>query len=197
LGGCGTIRLSAREPTGATPASPFARPDGVSWPPEGSIGRTGDGCQGQPGGTRFGGERTATPGPAPSQPVERAGAGATGLHGEGMCGGAMRRGGPKGEVPEELSDHLRLCEEDDEPHWARTAGTHEGVHLVHLLDQPCPGALRGRGGDLAELTSARGGSMAADEGFTIAVPSFDTIVKQGEMQTAAASLHGTSLSRRT
>jgi hypothetical protein len=43
--------------------------------------------------------------------------------------------------------------------------------------KPCPGALRDRGGELAELTSPRGGSMAADEGFRIVVPSFDTIVK--------------------
>jgi len=148
-------------------------------------------------GTLFGGERRPTPGTASSQQAERAGAGATGFRSEGMGGGAMRRGRPKGEVPEELSDHLRLDEEGDGPHWARTAGTHEGVHLVHLLDQPCPGALRDRGGERAELTSPRGASMAVDEGFRIAVPSFDTIVKQREMQTAAASLHGTGLSRRT
>ena len=37
--------------------------------------------------------------------------------------------------------------------------------------------------------SNRGGGVSKDEGFTIAVPSVDTELKQGEMQTVTVSLH--------
>jgi len=37
--------------------------------------------------------------------------------------------------------------------------------------------------------SPRGGSMAMDKGFRISVPSFNTEVKQGELQTVVVSLH--------
>ncbi len=37
--------------------------------------------------------------------------------------------------------------------------------------------------------SSRGGGMARDEGFTIAVPGVETEVKQGELQTVTVSLH--------
>lgn len=40
-----------------------------------------------------------------------------------------------------------------------------------------------------ESTSPRGGGMASDEGFKIVVPSTDTEIKQGEVQTVAVSLH--------
>ena len=39
-----------------------------------------------------------------------------------------------------------------------------------------------------ESTSPRGGGMAQDEGFKIVVPSTDTEIKQGEVQTVAVSL---------
>ena len=42
-------------------------------------------------------------------------------------------------------------------------------------------------------TSRRGGSMAENEGFRIAVPPFNTEVKQGELQTVVVSLHRDSL----
>jgi uncharacterized membrane protein len=38
-------------------------------------------------------------------------------------------------------------------------------------------------------TSPQGGGMSRDEGFHIAVPRFNTEVKQGELQTVAISLH--------
>ena len=34
----------------------------------------------------------------------------------------------------------------------------------------------------------RGGGVARDEGFNIAVPTFETVVKQGELQTVAVSI---------
>jgi len=37
-------------------------------------------------------------------------------------------------------------------------------------------------------TSPRGGSMFKDEGFRIAVPTFDTSIKQGQVQTVTVSL---------
>ncbi len=37
--------------------------------------------------------------------------------------------------------------------------------------------------------SNRGGGVSTDEGFRIAVPTLDTQVKQGEVQTVTASLH--------
>lgn len=37
--------------------------------------------------------------------------------------------------------------------------------------------------------SPRGGGMSAGEGFKIAVPTFDTEVKQGDRQTVTVSLH--------
>ena len=42
-------------------------------------------------------------------------------------------------------------------------------------------------------TCPRGGSMAKDEGFKIAVPTFTTEVKQGELQTVTVSLQRDSL----
>ncbi len=63
----------------------------------------------------------------------------------------MRRGRPKGEVPEDLLDHLRVFNEREDAHGARTPRTNKRVRFVHLLDQPRPCALHGRGGDLAEL----------------------------------------------
>ena len=39
-----------------------------------------------------------------------------------------------------------------------------------------------------QSTSPRGGGMAQDEGFKIAGPTFDTDVKQGELQTVTVSL---------
>ena len=38
-------------------------------------------------------------------------------------------------------------------------------------------------------TSPQGGGMSRDEGFKIAVPTFTTEVKQGELQTVTVSLH--------
>lgn len=64
---------------------------------------------------------------------------------------AVGLAGPQPEVPEDLFDDLGLLDEGDGPHGARAAGTHEGVHFIDLLDQMCPGALRGRGGDLTEF----------------------------------------------
>jgi len=43
------------------------------------------------------------------------------------------------------------------------------------------------------LMSPRGGSMVKDEGFRVAVPAFNTDVKQGEMATAVVSLERDSL----
>ena len=40
-----------------------------------------------------------------------------------------------------------------------------------------------------ESTSPRGGTLSKDEGFRIAVPTFDTDVKQGEVRTVTVSLH--------
>lgn len=40
-----------------------------------------------------------------------------------------------------------------------------------------------------QSSSPRGGSSFKDEGFKIAVPTFDTQVKQGEVQTVTVSLH--------
>ena len=37
--------------------------------------------------------------------------------------------------------------------------------------------------------SNRGGGVSTDEGFRIAVPTFDTQVKQGELQTVTVSVH--------
>ena len=62
---------------------------------------------------------------------------------------ALRR--PDPEVGQDLLDDLGLFDECDDPHSSGTPGTHERIHLVDLLDQPCPRALRGRGGDLGKL----------------------------------------------
>ena len=40
-----------------------------------------------------------------------------------------------------------------------------------------------------QSTSPRGGGVSGDEGFRIVVPSTDTEIKQGEVQTVAMSLH--------
>ena len=56
-------------------------------------------------------------------------------------------------------DDLGLLDEGDDPHWSCTPGTHERIHLVDLFDQPCPRALRGRGGDLGGFLD--GGSPLA------------------------------------
>ena len=60
-------------------------------------------------------------------------------------GRAMGRGRPEAKVGQDLRDHPSLLKESDDPHGSAAAGTDEGVHLVHLLDQTRPGALR-RGG---------------------------------------------------
>lgn len=56
-------------------------------------------------------------------------------------GWAMRRGRPHPQEGENLLDHRGLLDEGDDPHGARTAWADEGIDLVNLLDQPCPGAL--------------------------------------------------------
>ncbi len=50
--------------------------------------------------------------------------------------------GPQAEVGEDLLDHLRLLDEGDDPHCSRTAGAHEGVYFVDLLDQASARASR-------------------------------------------------------
>ena len=47
-----------------------------------------------------------------------------------------------------------------------------------------------------QSASPRGGGMASDEGFKIVVPSSDTEVKQGEVQTVAVSLQRGELFKR-
>jgi len=64
---------------------------------------------------------------------------------------AVDMGGPHPEVGEDLSNDFGLFNEGDDPHGSHTPGTQERIHLVGLFDQPCPRALRGRGGDLGEL----------------------------------------------
>jgi uncharacterized membrane protein len=44
-------------------------------------------------------------------------------------------------------------------------------------------------GVVACSMSSRGGGVSKDEGFKIAVPGMDTVVKQGELQTVTISLH--------
>jgi len=83
--------------------------------------------------------------------------------GNGYAGwGAMGGGGPlrqaqgraQAEMREDLLDHLRLLDERDDPHWPATPGADQRVHLVDLLDQPRPGALRRRWGCLTEVLDA-------------------------------------------
>jgi len=64
-------------------------------------------------------------------------------------------GGPHPEVGEDLSNDFGLFNEGDDPHWSRASGAQERIHLVHLLDEPCPRALRGRDGDLGEFLDGR------------------------------------------
>ena len=47
-----------------------------------------------------------------------------------------------------------------------------------------------------QSTSPRGGGMAQDESFKIVVPSTDTVIKQGEVQTVAVSLQRGELFKR-
>jgi hypothetical protein len=54
--------------------------------------------------------------------------------------GTGREGG------QDLRDPLGLLNDGEDPYGAATPGTHEGVHLVDLLDQPSPGTLRHGGG---------------------------------------------------
>jgi hypothetical protein len=63
----------------------------------------------------------------------------------------MRRGGPEGQVAEDLLDHRGLFDEGDDAHPSGTAGTHERIDFIDLLDEACPGALRGSARDFGEL----------------------------------------------
>jgi len=58
---------------------------------------------------------------------------------------------PEPEVGQDLLDDFGLLDESDDPHWSRTPGTDERVHLVDLFDEPRPRALRGRGRDLVDF----------------------------------------------
>jgi len=72
-------------------------------------------------------------------------------------GWAMRRGRPHPQVGENLLDHRGLLDEGDDPHGARTAWADEGIDLVNLLDQPCPGALARKVRLRSASSSRRGG----------------------------------------
>ena len=52
-------------------------------------------------------------------------------------------------------DDFGLLDERDDPHWSGTPGTTERIRLVDLREQPCPRALRGRGGDFTEFLDGR------------------------------------------
>jgi hypothetical protein len=54
-------------------------------------------------------------------------------------------------MAEDLLDHCRLSNKRNDPHGAGTAGTHEWIDFVPLLDQPRPGALGGRWNNVTEF----------------------------------------------
>jgi len=71
---------------------------------------------------------------------------------------------------EDLLNDLGLLDEGDDPHGSATAGTHEGVHLVDLLDQTSPGALRCGGGHdwrILPQRQNREGTTSALNGSTV------------------------------
>ena len=75
----------------------------------------------------------------------------------------MRWRGPHPEVRQDLRDDLGLFDERENPHSSATAQADQRVHLVDLLGQPCPGALRGGGRDLVDfLDGVRRLSLALD-----------------------------------
>lgn len=51
------------------------------------------------------------------------------------CGRAVGGGRPQPKVSEDLFDDRGLLDKRDDPHGSRALGTHERIHLVHLLDQ--------------------------------------------------------------
>ena len=53
----------------------------------------------------------------------------------------MRGDRPDSQVGENLLDHRGLLDEGVEPHWSRAPGADERIHLVDVLDEPCPGGL--------------------------------------------------------
>jgi len=54
-------------------------------------------------------------------------------------------------VSQDLFDHLRLFSECEEAHCAAVARADQGAHLVDLLDEPRPSALRRQWGYLGEF----------------------------------------------
>jgi len=64
-------------------------------------------------------------------------------------------GRPDPEVGQDLLDDFGLLDERDDPQCAATAWTDEGIHLVHLLDDLRPRALRRGDGELTETRMVR------------------------------------------
>ena len=58
------------------------------------------------------------------------------------AGWAMQARWPEPEMRQNLPDDLGLLDDGDDPHWSRTPGAEEPIHLVDLLDEPGPGPFR-------------------------------------------------------
>jgi hypothetical protein len=59
-------------------------------------------------------------------------------------------------VRQDLRADLGLFDEREDPHGSGTTRANHRVHLVDLLDEARPGALRGGGGDFADFSMVSG-----------------------------------------